>query len=357
MSIGVGVIGYGYWGPNIVRNFMETPGFTVRGISDLAEGRQALAAARCPSAKVTNDYKALINDPSIDAIVVATPVNSHFQLASEALNAGKHVLVEKPMTASVEESQRLVDLAAKMKKTLMVDHTFVYTGAVRKMKQMIADGLLGDLYYYDSVRVNLGLFQHDVNVIWDLAPHDASIVEYLVNEAPTAVSALAVSHVPGQPENIGYITMMFKSSLVVHLHVNWLAPVKLRQTLIGGSKKMIVYDDMETSEKVKVYDRGVDIEQSTDRIHQMRIGYRSGDMYAPKIELSEALKVEALHFHECLDKGKKPITDGEAGLRVVQVLEAASKSIKANGQLIDIASMKSPTSLRMPAVVPPGGLL
>jgi predicted dehydrogenase len=340
MSIGVGVIGYGYWGPNIVRNFMETPGLAVRAISDLSEQRRGLAAMRCPGAKVTADYKELLKDSSIDAIVVATPVGSHYGLASEALKAGKHVLVEKPMTASVEQARRLVDEAASAKRVLMVDHTFVYTSAVRKIKELIAAGTLGELYYYDSVRVNLGLFQHDVNVIWDLAPHDASIVEYLIDQQVACVSCLAMSHVPNQPENVGYITMMFNSPIIVHLHVNWLAPVKIRQTLIGGSARMIVYDDMELSEKVKIYDRGVELASSTDRIHELRIGYRSGDMHAPKIELTEALHVEAAHFKECMEHGKTPITDGQAGLRVVQMLEAASHSIKHRGRLIDVATMQ-----------------
>ena len=330
--ISIGVIGYGYWGPNLVRNFMDLDRFRVGGISDFSDKRRAAAASRCPGAKITESPMALIEDPSIDAIAIATPVSTHFELAAAALRAGKHVLVEKPITASSDEAKQLVDLAAKHGRTLMVDHTFVYNGAIRKVKDLIDRGSLGDVLYYDSVRVNLGLFQHDVNVIWDLAVHDVSIVQYLFAKNPTEVSAIGMSHVKGQTENVAYVTLMYDEPLLVHLHVNWLAPVKIRQTLIGGTKQMVVYDDVETSEKVKVYDKGVELETRPDRVHELRVGYRSGDMFAPKIDSTEALRVMATHFADCVESGKKPLTDGEAGLGIVQVLEAATFSMRHRGR-------------------------
>jgi predicted dehydrogenase len=332
----VGVIGYGYWGPNMVRNFSEAPGCEVAAVSDLSEDRLAAVRRRYPAVRTSTDFHSLLADASIDAIVIATPVSSHFPLAMEALQAGKHVLVEKPMTSTSEDSRRLIAEAERRKKVLFVDHTFVYTGAVRKIHDLIEAGDLGDIYYFDSTRVNLGLFQHDVNVIWDLAVHDLSIMGYVLPEAPVAVSATAISHVKGQPENIAYITLFFKSSLIAHFHVNWLAPVKIRQTLIGGSKKMIVYDDIELSEKVKVYDKGVALNTDPQKVHEMRIGYRAGDMWAPQINISEALQTETRHFIQCVEKGEQPLTDGQAGLRVVQCLEAATASAKERGRLVEL---------------------
>lgn len=332
----VGVIGYGYWGPNLVRNFSEAPGCQLAAVSDLSEDRLAAVRGRYPAVMTSTDHHTLLADASIDAIVIATPVSTHFRLALEALEAGKHVLVEKPMTTTSEESRRLIAEAAQRKRTLFVDHTFVYTGAVRKIHDLIAAGELGDIYYFDSTRVNLGLFQHDVNVIWDLAVHDLSIMGYVLPEEPVAVSATAVSHVKGQPENIAYITLFFRSSLIAHFHVNWLAPVKVRQILLGGSKKMIVYDDLELSEKIKVYDKGVALNTDPQKVHQMRIGYRAGDMWAPQINVSEALQTEIQHFIQCVEKGERPLTDGQAGLRVVQCLEAASASAKERGRLVEL---------------------
>jgi predicted dehydrogenase len=336
--IGIGVIGYGYWGPNLARNFLETPGAAVRSICDAGPPARAKAAARYPGVKTPADPRDLIEDPSVDAVVIATPVSTHFELASAAIKAGKHVLVTKPMTSTLDEASRLVDLAAAAGKVLQVDHTFVYTGAVRKMKQLIDEGALGEVLYYDSVRVNLGLFQRDVNVIWDLAPHDVSIIEYLVPDSPVAVSAHGVSHVRGQPENLAYVTLFYPNNLLAHVHVNWLAPVKIRQTLIGGSKRMIVYNDNEMSEKIKVYDRGVEltaVESAPEKIYQMLVSYRAGDMFSPKIDGAEALRVEAAHFIECISSGARPLTDGESGRRVVRVLEAASESM-TTGRLVNL---------------------
>lgn len=334
--IRVGVIGYGYWGPNLVRNFTEVPDSEVLMVGDLRPERLALARGRYPAVETTTDYRDLIKHPDIDAIAIATPVSTHADLAVEALSAGKHVLVEKPMAATVEECARMVDEAARRDLTLMVDHTFVYTGAVRKIKELVDDGELGDTYYYDSVRVNLGLFQHDVNVIWDLAVHDLSIMDYIFPFRPNAVCTTGMSHVPGEPENIAYLTLFFENSFIAHIHVNWLAPVKVRRTLIGGSRRMIVYDDLEASEKIKIYDKGITLTDNPDSIYKMLISYRAGDMRAPHYDVTEALHTEALHFIECVEQGKQPGTDGGAGLRVVRIMEAATESLSKRGQLVEM---------------------
>jgi predicted dehydrogenase len=335
--INIGVIGYGYWGPNLVRNFAEIPGAQVRTVSDFKPELLAKAQARYPTLKVTTDYRELLKDPQIDAIAIATPVSTHFDLALAALQAGKHVLVEKPMTASSEQAMRLIEEAQRRNLVLMVDHTFVYTGAVRKMHDLIATNVVGELYYYDSVRVNLGLFQHDVNVLWDLAVHDLSIMDYVLPSQPYAVSATGISHVPREPENIAYLTLFFENNLMAHLHVNWLAPVKVRRTLIGGSQRMIVYDDLEPSEKLKIYDKGITLnDNSAESVYQMLIGYRAGDMWSPHLDMTEAIRTEGLHFIDCIRQGDRPITDGEAGLRVVRILEAATQSIKKQGRLVEL---------------------
>ncbi len=334
--IGVGVIGYGYWGPNLVRNFVECPSTRVVMVADRRAARLTEAQRRFPGLQVTEDAAALIAHPEVQAVVVATPVATHFELAMAALKAGKHVLVEKPLTHSVEQGEQLVAEAAARGLTLMVDHTFVYTPAVRKMREMVAAGELGDIYYYDSVRINLGLFQHDVNVLWDLAVHDLSVMDYVLGRQPVAVSATGVSHVAGEPENIAYMTMFFDGSLIGHVHANWLAPVKVRRTLLGGSRRMIVFDDLEGSEKVKVYDKGISVNPSPDDVHQMLVGYRTGDMYAPQLPVTEALQIEVRHFAECIEQGLTPTTDGAAGLRLVRLLEAATASMAARGATVQI---------------------
>jgi predicted dehydrogenase len=334
--IGVGVIGYGYWGPNLVRNLAEAPGSQVLAVSELQPQRLAQAKARYPAIETSTDYRDMLANARIDAIAIATPVSTHFDLSMQALRAGKHVLVEKPLAATSEQAMRLIEEAQQRNRVLMVDHTFIYTGAVRKIRELVTGHQLGDLYYYDSVRVNLGLFQHDVNVIWDLAVHDLSIMGYVLPSQPRAVSATGMSHVPGEPENIAYLTLFFDGCLIAHIHVNWLAPVKVRRTLIGGSQKMIVYDDLEPSEKVKVYDKGITVNSSDESVYQMLIGYRAGDMWAPQLELTEALRVEAQHFIRCIEQGEHPITDGEAGLRVVRILEAATRSMTERGRLVEL---------------------
>lgn len=335
-TINVGVIGYGYWGPNLVRSFAELPGAQVTAVSDFKLDRLAKVQSRYPTIKVTTNTQDLFADPKIDAIAIATPVSTHYDLALAALQAGKHVLVEKPMTVNSEQAKRLIEEAERRNLVLMVDHTFVYTGAVRKMRELVATKVVGDVYYYDSVRVNLGLFQHDVNVLWDLAVHDLSIMDYVLQSKPYAVSATGMSHVPGEPENIAYLTLFFANNSIAHIHVNWLAPVKVRRTLLGGSQKMISYDDLEPSEKIKVYDKGIMVNGSPENVYQMLVGYRTGDMWAPKLEMTEALQTEAIHFIQCIRQGDLPITGGDAGLRVVKILEAATESMNKQGALIEL---------------------
>jgi predicted dehydrogenase len=336
----IGVIGYGYWGPNLVRNFGETPGARVVAVSDLRGERLAQVSDRYPAVRTTGDYRELLADPAIDAVVVATPVATHHRLAMESIDAGKHVLVEKPLAPSRAEAAGLVEAARRRGVVLMVDHTFVYTGAVQKIKQLVDAEHLGRLLYYDSVRVNLGLFQHDVNVLWDLAVHDLSIMDYVLGRQPTAVAAAGIAHVPGQPVNTAYLTCYFEDDLIAHFHVNWLAPVKIRRTLIGGDRQMIVYDDLEPSEKVKVYDRGITLADGiaggNEGAYDLLVGYRTGDMCAPQLSMAEALRVEAEHFVDCVRTGREPITGGESGLRVVRILEAAAESLARRGQVVEV---------------------
>ena len=334
--IGIGVIGYGYWGPNLVRNFTEVPGSKVVGVSDLRPERLAQVQARYPGVRTTVNHCELLSDPAIDAIVIATPVGSHFDLTMRSLRAGKHVLVEKPLAATAELSERLIEEAARCKRVLMVDHTFIYTGAVRKIKELVDSARLGQLYYYDSVRVNLGLFQHDVNVLWDLAVHDLAIMDYVLDSRPCACWATGIAHVPSQPKDIAYLTCFFESDLIAHFHVNWLAPVKVRRTLIGGAEQMIVYDDLEPSEKVKVYNKGITVNNGTDGQYAMMVGYRTGDMWAPQLDTTEALQAEAIHFLECIESARVPVTCGQAGLRVVRILEAATQSMSQRGRPVEL---------------------
>jgi predicted dehydrogenase len=332
----VGVIGCGYWGPNLLRNFAETEAAELRWICDADEPRLAAMGRRYPAAQTTNDYQKLLSDPNLDAIAVVTPVATHFQIARAALVAGKHLLVEKPLTATEREAEELNDLAERNQRTLMVDHTFVYTGAVRKMKEIVASGELGELLYFDSVRINLGLFQKDINVLWDLAPHDLSIMDYLIDRQPDAVSAIGSCHIEPGIENIAYLMMHFDNDFIAHFHFNWLAPVKIRRTLLAGSRKMILYDDIEPTEKVRIYDKGV----TTNRVgpdreadYQTLVSYRTGDVWAPKLDSTEALRHVVGEFLNSIRERRPPLTDGQAGLRVVRLLEAAQQSIKNGGQV------------------------
>jgi predicted dehydrogenase len=332
--IRIGIIGYGYWGPNLVRNFVECRGADVAAVADLDRSKLETLQRRFPAVAVTTDFQELLGDPSIDAIAVATPVSTHFQLGMAALRAGKHLWLEKPMAETSLQAQQLVDEAQRRRKVLFVDHTFVYTGAVRKMAEIIKAGELGRIYYYDSIRVNLGLFQRDVNVISDLGVHDFSILDHLLGEHPIAVSASGINHFPGTPENLAYISLFYDSGTIAHANVSWLAPVKVRQILIGGSKKMITYDDLEPSEKVKVYDKGVSFTDDPEQIYQMRVGYRTGDMWAPRLDGTEALRVAGEHFVDCIEHGRAPITNGLLGRRVVELIEAATSSMRGRGETV-----------------------
>jgi predicted dehydrogenase len=332
--IRIGVIGYGYWGPNIVRNFRGLDGCQVTGVCD--KNRAALGRAKqtYPDLTITTEPQDLLTSPHIDAIAVITPVWTHFDLAKTALENGKHVFVEKPFTSHSQQAEELIELAARKNLHIMVDHTFIFTGAVRKIRQLIEEGTLGDLYYYDSTRVNLGLFQHDVNVVWDLAPHDLSIMDFLIREKPEAVLATGERHLNGLVD-VAFITVYFPGNTIAHINVNWLSPVKVRTTLIGGEKKMLVWNDLEADEKVKVYDKGVQMNNGHG-VYELLVSYRSGDMWAPRVEQVEALKVELGHFLECIAKNQRPFNDGEAGLRVVRMLEAADQSLSERGKAIQL---------------------
>jgi predicted dehydrogenase len=332
--IKIGVIGYGYWGPNLVRNFAELSGGTVTAVADVDASKLELVRRRHPGVSATTDFQDLLRDPQVDAIAVATPVSSHFELGMAVLRAGKHLWLEKPMAETSLQARKLLEEADRRKRMLLVDHTFVYTGAVRKMAQIIAAGELGRIYYYDSIRVNLGLFQRDVSVISDLAVHDFSLLDFLFREHPMAVSASGINHFPGTPENLAYITLFYDSGMIAHANVSWLAPVKVRQILIGGSRKMITYDDLEPSEKVKIYDKGISFTDDPQKILEMRVGYRTGDMWAPKLDMTEALRVAGEHFIDCIEHNKAPQTDGRLGLRVVELIEAATSSMRGRGETV-----------------------
>jgi predicted dehydrogenase len=330
-NVRVGVIGYGYWGPNLVRNFANTEGAKVVSVADLDPKKLAMVGRRHPDISTTIDAGDLLADNGIDAIIIATPVRTHYELALSAIRAGKHILVEKPLAETSEQAEKLIEEARRRNLVLMVDHTFLYTPAVQKIRQLVREGVLGDIYYYNSLRASLGLFQDDVNVIWDLAVHDMAIIQYLFEEAPVAVSATAACHVPGTPENIAHITLFFQSSCIAQISVNWLSPVKVRQTIIGGSRRMIMYDDSEPTEKIKVYDKGIVVNGSLEKAHELRIGYRAGDMWAPNLSTKEALQAETEHFVACIRDEAVPISSGSTGLEVVKILEATSRSIAARG--------------------------
>ncbi len=330
----VGVIGYGYWGPNIVRNFNITDGAEVVAVCDRNPAAIERAKRNYPGVRVTTDSREITSAPDIDVVSVITPVSTHYPLAKDALENGKHVFVEKPFTTTAVDAERLIELGEKKNLLIMVDHTFLFTSAVRKIKQIMEDDILGDLYYYDSTRVNLGLFQHDINVIWDLSPHDFSIMDYLIKDRPEAVAASGRAHINSK-EDIAYIMVYFANNIIAHFNVNWLSPVKLRTTLIGGEKKMLVWNDIDADEKIKVYDRGVEV-KSREGIYDLLVNYRSGDMWAPKVDQIEALRHEVEYFTDCIMKDKRPFNDGRAGLRIVKMLEACDESLKNRGRMVYI---------------------
>jgi len=333
--IRVGLIGFGYWGPNLARNIAETPGLALAAVADPRPDRLDIVARRYPEAIRLTDSKELIASPALDAVVIATPLSTHFRLASEAIERGKHVLVEKPLAASRREAEALAEGAAARDVRLMIDHTFVYTGAVRKMRALVDSGELGELLYLDSVRVNLGLFQEDANVIWDLAAHDLAILDYLISERPIAVSANGSAVAGYRHENIAYITVHYASGFLGHFHVNWLAPVKIRQILLGGRQRMLVFDDMDPSEKVRVYDKGVDFDVHDDETRRLiLVSYRTGDMHAPKLDRREALALVTAEFAASIVEKRQPLTDAGSGVRVVSLLEAAERSLREEGRRI-----------------------
>jgi predicted dehydrogenase len=336
LMIKLGIIGYGYWGPNVVRNFALQPDCRLVTICDKNPKAMGHVLDRHPSVQVTTNPEELLRSPEIDAVAIVTPVSTHYALARKALENGKHVFVEKPLTATSAEAEDLIELADRKNLQVMVDHTFLFTGAVRKLKELIDGGILGPLYYYDSTRVNLGLFQHDVNVIWDLAPHDLSIMDHLIGAEPELVVATGGAHLEDM-EDVAYITLYFPGKIIAHINVNWLSPVKVRTTLIGGQRKMVVWNDLEPTEKIKVYDKGVEV-GSEQGVYQLLVSYRSGDMWAPRIEDAEALKLEARYFLDCIMSGKRPFNDARAGLRVVRILEAATESLKRRTEIVYPAS-------------------
>jgi len=327
-----GVIGYGYWGPNIVRNLMNLEGSQVIAIAEISAGARGRAQKAYPGVKVTADTDEVLKSTEIDAIAVVSPVWTHYELSKRALENGKHVFVEKPFTSNVAQAEELVELAAKKNLKIMVDHTFLFTGAVKKIRQLVDDDALGNLYYYDSTRVNLGLFQHDINVLWDLAPHDLSIMDYVLKGTPEAVSATGQGHLNGH-EDVAFMTLYYPEKVIAHINVNWLSPVKVRTTLIGGEKRMLVWNDLEADEKIKIYDKGVNI-TSREGMYELLVSYRSGDMWAPQLEQVEALKHELTYFVECVSSGTEPFNNGCAGLRVVKMLEAGSESLSKKGALV-----------------------
>ena len=330
--IRVGVVGYGYWGPNVVRNVHALDNCEVAAICDRSAAALRRANRVYPGIPLTTDLQEVLTSPHVDAIAVVTPVWTHFALAKAALENGKHVFVEKPFTSTSQQAEELIELAERKNLKIMVDHTFVFNGAVRKIRELVDSGALGALYYFDSTRVNLGLFQHDINVVWDLAPHDLSIMDYIILEKPQALVATGGRHLNGLAD-LAFITVYFPGNVIAHINVNWLSPVKVRTTLIGGEQKMLVWNDLEADEKIKVYDKGVQITTRED-LHELMVSYRSGDVWAPKVEQTEALKLELEHFVDCIANDRVPANDAVAGLRIVKLLEATDESLKRRGKLI-----------------------
>ena len=333
--INIAVVGAGYWGPNLVRNFSTTNGAKVITVCDLSESRLQRIGDIYPSVKLEKNYDAVLKDQNVHAVAIATPVHTHYALAKAALEAGKHVLLEKPMAECSEKSKALMDLAQKVNRVLLIDHTFIYMGAVRKLKSLVESGELGTINYYDSIRVNLGLFQNDINVAWDLAVHDISILYYLFPERPIGVSATGKSHVAGQPENVVFMTLFYPNAMIAHINVNWLSPVKIRQTLISGSKKMVVFDDLHASEKIKIYDSGISVKNIED-INNAKVEYRIGDILIPTYPRTEALAVEATHFISCIRGEEEPCTGAKMGHDIVKLLETAQQSLKTNGNYVEV---------------------
>ena len=329
--INLGIIGYGYWGPNLVRNFASNRHFQVTSVADNRAERLALVNRQYPAIVTTTDSGELLRNPAIDAVAIATPVFTHFDFARTALMNGKHVLLEKPMTSSLAEAEELISLAASKGLSLMVDHTFLYTGAVRKIRQLIDEDVIGRVQYLDSTRINLGLFQPDINVLWDLAPHDISIMTHLVGEKPYSLSASGVSHTNNGLENIAYLTVNFQSGFIAHFNCSWSSPVKIRMMLIGGDRKMIVYNDVEPTDKIRIYDTGYTVKNDEDK-QKLLIDYRTGDIFIPKTPSTEALALMVDDFAMSITEKRAPVSDSASGLAVIRILEASSESLKHHGK-------------------------
>ncbi len=340
--VGIAVVGYGYWGPNVLRNYVELPGAQVRWVCDQRPEALQKVSQRYPQMPVTTDFGAVLPDRDVEAVVIATPISTHYPLAKAALEAGKHVFVEKPMTADTAQACELVELADRLGLTLMVGHTFVFSPPVRLVKRLIDDGELGDVYFVTTQRVNLGLHQKDVSVIWDLAPHDLSILYYWLGEAASTVAVTGRACIAAGIPDVAFINLRFPSGVVAEIQASWLSPVKLRRTIVVGSKKMLVYDDTENVEKVKIFDHGVDFREAED-YGEFQLSYRTGDIVAPKIDGTEPLRLEAQHFVDCVRSGETPETDGWAGLRVVASLEAAQASLDAGGAERSVAGTRNST--------------
>jgi predicted dehydrogenase len=334
--VGIAVIGYGYWGPNLARNFAETEGAAMMMLCDSDPRRLALAQKRFPALACATDFDEALRNPDVTAVAIATPVHTHYELAKRAIKAGKHVLVEKPLTARVEHAEELVTLAEKNGVVLMVDHVFVYSPPVMKMKELVTQGRLGKLFFIDSVRINLGLFQHDVNVVWDLAPHDLSIVDFLVGRAPVSLSAYGGTHADHEIEDVAYLNLDYGDGLIANFHVNWLSPVKVRQMIIGGSERSLIYNDLDVDEKIKVFDRGIEVGADLEQRHKTLVSYRSGDVWSPNLATREPLARMTEHFVTCVKTGQQPVSDGKSGLRIVKILDAAQRSIKSQNGRVNI---------------------
>ena len=334
--IGVAVVGYGYWGPNLARNFAETEGAAMKMLCDSDHRRLMMARKRYPSLNCVSDFEEALQDPDIKAIAIATPARTHFELCVRALNAGKHVLVEKPLTLRVDHAEELVMMAEKTGLVLMVDHVFTFSPAVMKMGELVRQGKLGRLFFIDSIRINLGLFQHDINVVWDLAPHDLSIVDFLLDRLPVSLSAFGGTHANREIEDVAYLNLDYGDGLIANFHVNWLSPVKVRQMIIGGSERSLIYNDIDVDEKIKVFDRGIEVGEDFEQRRKVLISYRSGDVWAPNLSNCEPLSRMTEHFIDCIQKGQQPSSDGKVGLRIVKILDAAQRSIKAQGKRVSI---------------------
>jgi predicted dehydrogenase len=326
----VGVIGCGYWGPNLIRNFSACPLTEVVAVCDANPARLETVGRAFSQIRQVTSVDRLLELP-LEAAVIATPVSTHFPLAVRCLEAGLHVLVEKPLAATVPECQALLDLARRQDRLLMVDHTYLFSNAVRRIKTLVDEGWLGDLYYVDSIRINLGLFQHDVNVIWDLAPHDLSIVDHVLGLEARSISAWGCGHADPGIEDIAYVNVDFGDRMLANFHVNWLSPVKVRQMIFAGSRKSLIFNELNTTEPIKLYDRGIEVGESVEQVHKLRVSYRSGDVWSPHVEPGEPLQAVVTHFAECVRDHKPPLSDGQQGLRVVRLLEAATRSIRAQG--------------------------